>query len=245
MTDNPHKAIYVLGDIHYNDFSTIRYWINHYHLKDIIIIQVGDFGIGFRKNDMEVLALLNKFLKIRNVELYAIRGNHDNPDFFKGKYKWSNITLVPDYTILNLNDKNFLFVGGAISIDRVDLIMNHGQGDGEGKWWFRDEVFVNPNADQHKMIMETSIDYVITHTTPNFCWPYDFNGLVYKYAANDDKLLEELRVERGNLTKLYETISMNSNIKKWYHGHFHSSHITEFRGTDFILLGIDELKEVR
>jgi calcineurin-like phosphoesterase family protein len=69
-----------------------------------------------------MLENLNKFLHEKDIFMIAIRGNHDNPEYFKGDYKFTNLHLVPDYTVLKLEGQNFLFIGWSISIDRKPRI---------------------------------------------------------------------------------------------------------------------------
>jgi len=94
--------------------------IKRLELSDCTIIQVGDFGIGFEKPEKELRTMqyLNATLESNNIKLYAIRGNHDDPAYFDGTYKVGNIELLADYTILNIEGKSILCVGGAISVDR-------------------------------------------------------------------------------------------------------------------------------
>ena len=115
--------ILLIGDIHGN-FNYLKHQITQKNITDCTIIQVGDFGIGFtnRDNDIETLKNLNDFLMGQNITMLAIRGNHDNPDFFKGDIEFTNLKLLPDYTTLNLEGNNFLFIGGAISVDRTARI---------------------------------------------------------------------------------------------------------------------------
>lgn len=62
---------------------------------------------------------------IRDSVLYIVRGNHDDPNWFKDdkfleiKSELSNINFVSDYIVININDENFLMIGGAVSVDRT------------------------------------------------------------------------------------------------------------------------------
>lgn len=107
-----------LGDIHGN-YNTILDLLLNYNIEDSVIIQVGDFGLGFKSelNDVVELSFLDERLKQYNTVLYAIRGNHDNPYFWTDKkYEnyFSNINLVKDYSVINIEDLNILMIGGGI-----------------------------------------------------------------------------------------------------------------------------------
>jgi len=109
-----------LGDIHGN-FNLVNQYLKRLDIKDAYIIQVGDFGVGFTTlaKEKRTLEFTHTELVKRNVILYAIRGNHDyKPYFDNDPFVFTNIHLVPDYTVLNLVDKNILCIGGAISVDR-------------------------------------------------------------------------------------------------------------------------------
>ncbi len=228
------KPIYVLGDIHGN-IEFVKYHIETYSMSDCIIIQVGDFGIGFRSevNENLTLKLLNKFSKLRNITMYAIRGNHDDPYYFGGKHISSNLILLKDYSVLELEGFNFLLVGGAISIDRKIRV--------KGKSYWEGELFV---LDEQKLSDIKGIDVVITHNSPDFAFPIGLNDLVMHYAQNDVHLLTELPKERGLISKMYDILSLNNDIKKWYFGHFHTAKTQEINGIIFTALNINEFKEV-
>ena len=115
--------ILLLGDIHGN-FEYVKYLIKNHQISDCTIIQVGDFGVGFthESNQIEVLMHLNKFLKLKNITMYALRGNHDDPKYFLGNHMYSNLKLVEDYFTLEIDGHKILLIGGAISIDRNQRI---------------------------------------------------------------------------------------------------------------------------
>jgi len=232
------NRILLLGDIHGN-WNVIKSHCKKFEIKNTYIIQVGDFGIGFDKpsNEENKLGELNKFLRINNNELLAIRGNHDDPKPFRDNLKLSNIEFLPDYTVRNLCGKNFLFVGGAISVDRSYRIKR-----GEG--WWEDEVFI---LDEDKILPMRNINIVITHTNPDFISPLGTGGkggIVAEYAQYDSKLIMDLIEERNKVSKMYDILSMNNVIESWWHGHYHYSSTEMFRETKFTLLSIDEFKEL-
>ena len=239
-----------LGDLHGN-FNIINQYVTRFDIRDAYIIQVGDFGVGFKTLVKEKRQLddINTALIKRNVIVYAIRGNHDHPSYFENDpFGLSNIKLVKDYTVLNLVGKNILCIGGAISIDRtVRYTKRQLEGDyttniGVDSWW-KDEEF---NYDDSKLVDLRDINIVVTHTTPDYCWPDNSNGfapIVNDFASMDKTLKTELLDERRRMTLAFQTVKMYNDIEYAYHGHFHANHVTEIYGTKHRVLGVGELWE--
>ena len=234
-----YRKKFLLGDLH-GYWSIILNQLNHVNEKEICIIQVGDFGIGFDDIDKEFAKLtrLNERLVEYESDLFIIRGNHDDPKWFKEseftvlKEKLTNIFFVPDYTVLNIDFENILFIGGAVSIDRVPRRM-----DGPGRSWWSDEV-VKFDFDKVKEFRD--IDRVICHIAPDFCQPLKLNQLVYNFAMQDDLLLNDLTVERQNMTKLITQIMNNNKIKGYYYGHFHNTYRFFHNNCEFVCLNVNQ-----
>ncbi len=241
--------ILILGDIHGN-FDYLKYKIDHNKITDCYIIQVGDFGIGFtsQENDNRLLENLNDFLRDRNIILYAIRGNHDNPDFFQGNHFYSNLHLVPDYTVLKLDNRNVLCIGGAISIDRIPRIqedMSAARYGSDRRNYWHDEKIVT-NFDFVKKVRD--IDTLVTHTAMDFCLPNNklgFGSLVEDFANYDKNLKDDLKEERSLMTKIWDELCDNNKVTHHFYGHFHRSHVERIVDCDHRLLNINELFEFR
>ncbi|NCW12503.1 MAG: VCBS repeat-containing protein [Chitinophagia bacterium] len=62
-----------------------------------------------------------------------------NPDFFNGNYNYSNLKLLKDYTILNIDGHNFLFIGGANGKGGNIFIQN-----AQGQFLKKDQVAFAP-----------------------------------------------------------------------------------------------------
>lgn len=210
--------MYLLGDVHGN----LSYIINHIgflKLKDQIFIQVGDFGIGFhdKEHEKERLETLNKFLEHTSNHLYVIRGNHDNPSYFQGDHMYSNLKLLKDYTVLDIEDHKILFVGGAISIDRSGRI--------KGKSYWPDEKFI---YDSKKIKKIEGCDIVITHSCPNEFFPMGCDAPIvngWHWRELDDwgtDLKKDLIKERELHSKMWLELRNKNNIKLWAYGHFHT-----------------------
>lgn len=224
----------LLGDIH-GSYNPLGYELKRKQVENAYIIQVGDFGMGFYKPNYykTALALLNRDLVDKNNHLYAIRGNHDDPDYFKttnNPFELSNITLLADYSELNLLDKSILCVGGAISVDRIDRVL--------GKSYWEEEPFKFNDRFPYK---DRQYDAVITHTRPKCAGgPKNYDNIAY-WLDRDDTLKDQLMIEADKVQKLYEL----TKPTKWFYGHFHESSIMEYEKTEFRCLDIDELYEYR
>lgn len=235
-----------LGDIH-GKFLDLISILERLSVSDCIIIQVGDFGLGFKPYniDRNNMIQLNNFLHINNIELLAIRGNHDNPKFFDGSQDLSNIKLIPDYTVLNIEGQNFLFIGGAISIDRRDRQLENlmlTEKDRDFLSWYEGEEVIIKDVSQLR-----NIDVLVTHSTIQDAWPFNninFGSSVDHYTKNDPSLKLELSAERQSLQRLYNELCKNNDIKYHYYGHYHNSYvIDDYKGCKQVLLNINELYE--
>ena len=235
-----------LGDVH-AEFKTMIFHMKRLKISNSTIIQVGDFGMGFSNNDKLNLLVINVFLRSINSTMLVIRGNHDDPSCFTGDYSYSHIKLLPDYTTLNINDKKYLFIGGALSLDRVKRIelMKPNKWGKSGKiCYWEEEVF---KLDEEKIKNISGVDVLVTHTTPEFCFPYlseSHSQMVEDNAKIDKYLKLDLAKERHDVGRLFELLKEKNNIKYHAYGHFHSSHTDEFNECKHTLLNIYEFKEL-
>jgi hypothetical protein len=99
-------------------------------VHDQHLVQVGDFGLGFGHAHTEArqLALLDRHLVQSGCRLWTIRGNDDParwaPD---APQPWQAIRLVQNYSVIEVEGKRLLCVGGAISVDRpVGFVLSLG-----------------------------------------------------------------------------------------------------------------------
>lgn len=241
--------ILYLGDIHCN-FNLLVQYVKFYKIKDAHIVQVGDFGVGFQRleNELKTLQLVNKFLKENNVFVWAIRGNHDDPVYFENDpFNLTNIKLVKDYTVLDLEDRKILCIGGAVSVDRM-LTKTQAQLDGDntrviGQRWITGEEFIYDDTLLRDL---RGINTIVTHTAPDYCFPDNamgFGAFVDGFIKNDPALRLDLLEERRNMTLAFQTVKMYNDITHHYYGHFHRSDVLDLMGTKHRLLGIGELWE--
>ncbi len=241
-----------IGDTHGNN-GYIKMVIEAQDYRDMEMVHVGDFGVGFIGMDQELknLDALNDFMKERNIIFHVIRGNHDNPHYFDGTYLNTNLKLHPDYTVLNIEGKNILLVGGAISIDRVprrrynqiEVAQNL---HSEKRYHWEGEKFV---LDREKLETMRDINVVVTHTAPHYAKPFDVKGnwnwppIVQQFIdQGDDRLGDDLVTERCMLDEMYDILDKNNYIEDWFYGHFHRNEYTNHGHTLFNMLGINEMR---
>ncbi len=233
-----------VGDVH-GKWGPLESKLRRLGVRGETIIQVGDFGVGFggpagRLEERTALAWLDTFLAGAENTLLAIRGNHDDPAYFRSGNEhtgdYSRIRLVPDYTVEMVDGRKMLFVGGALSIDRRERRVGCSYWTDEG---FRLDAQALTAADL------TGLWAVVTHSAPPFVHPVASSGgspLVRSFAQRDPTLLKEVNDERDDLRRLYDLVVARSRPAAWLYGHFHGHATDDIDGTRFVLL--DEL-EVR
>jgi UDP-2,3-diacylglucosamine pyrophosphatase LpxH len=214
------RPLYILGDVH-GKFRNLIQYIHEKSIENCYLICVGDLGIGFNysfKGEIEACKTFNKFLKERNINFLSIRGNHDDPTFFKGasRLNFTNFELLEDYTVRELNGEKFLFVGGAVSIDRLFRKQDI-------SYWI-DEIFV---LDESKIV---ECDVLITHSVPSWSGDWSKSG-ISSWCERDPTLWDECVKERQDHDRLIELCKA-----KWhYSGHMHISTVTYNNCTSKIL----------
>lgn len=223
MTDN--IRIYITSD-HHGEYDRLFKILDEYEIKDCILLFGGDGAEGFssREKQIKTFELLNNRFKKRNIQYKAIRGNHSDKSYFDGSINLSHFELIPDYTYKTINNLSFLFVGGAISVDRIYRR--------EGVSYWKDEVFVL------KPELIKPCDVLITHSAPSWIGPTSKINIEH-WCQKDRTLWEECQHERQLHNQLFEL----AKPKYSYSGHFHSSYRAENNGCRARILDILEIVE--
>lgn len=218
----------VCGDIH-GKFREFGYRIKNW-IDDGIVIVAGDIGMGFHKPNYyrNEFAKLNKILQTKNVYVFFIRGNHDDPEYFKNdtpiNNEFSNIKLVPDYYTLKTGAGNVLCVGGAISIDRSQRTI------GINYWPNENCTYEEKTINE----LKEKIDIVVTHSAPSHVKPFH-KGAINSWTIFDKTLISDCSMERYFMNNIYEQLKETGhNIKYWVYGHFHMSNQMDYEKTRFI-----------
>lgn len=222
--------MYFMGDNH-GEYQYMFDVIKNNDIKDCYFIHLGDGGEGFvpLEKQLRQFTYLNDFFRAHNIQYMSIRGNHSDPFYFKpdSRVTMSNFELLEDYTVMEYKGKKIQFVGGAISIDRTHR--NEGM-----SYWKEESVVLDKDKCQ-------KIDILVTHTAPSWCFPQQFNDIVYGWARHDSSLLKELTEERGLMDEVFKICQPSLHL----YGHFHSSYTENVNDCIHKLLDINEVWELR
>src|SRR5574343_13744 len=191
IMDTDWNKIIVVGDVH-GEWKLLDYLIKRE--KPSIVLQTRDFGWFphiFKFN----LVLPD------GVKLYWCDANHEC--FFDLNYNYTdainevapNVFYMRRCSVLTINDKNIMFLGGADSIDKGSRTL--------GIDWFPEEVITM--SDLKDLDLSKNIDIVISHTCP-----LEFNP-IKNYYGNDPS------------REACSFILKHFKPKYWFFGHWHVS----------------------
>lgn len=218
----------VLSDTHGNN-NIIYRWIRESNASNLI--SCGDDGSGFIGYDDELTRLGTK-LNQASKNLYIIRGNHSDPEYFDGrKYggDYGGVYLVQDGLIMNWNKEKILFNGGGLSLDRSVRI--------EGIDYWEDESF--------KFIeVKEKVDHLVTHISLTAIHGQQINNpFVLSWASRDADLITDLYKEQQELQVWIDyLLASGSKIKSWHYGHYHKSIESKYGDIYCRCLAINEIR---
>lgn len=201
-----------------------------------ILFHAGDFGYGLHKDDAsEISAMerLSALLVELNIIVYITLGNHENWEKFNGLepdedgtiHLWENIYAFPRGYRFTVNGVNFTSLGGAASINYLDLQ--------EGYDWFRDEAITM--GDIYRLSDEPTTVF-ITHDAP----------VEVKSLHSRLNKLSENWPEAGLRYSEQSQQMISSALAKvepllLFHGHYHTDYMepVEINGNTFLSVGLN------
>lgn len=237
------KPTFVIADPH-GHWDVLRQRIEKCdEMHDCILFIAGDNKLGFDKHErvLNNCELLNKVLANKNIVCFMLRGNHDNPSYYDGNtISLSHLHAIPDYTIVQVGEENILCVGGAISIDRMTRKQEYMrkinclkeiytfEDDFEiaknkviPTHWSSENPVFDPQSLEEIHNNSIKISHVITHTSPNFAFKNDIDGLE-PWFKEDPSLKDDNHNERMVFTNIYAwLLSHEHPLTTWTYGHFH------------------------
>lgn len=211
-------TVKIIGDVHgrFNQYEKLITGVEHSR-------QVGDFGVGFFKwdlHDMVIVPLANPpYDIIMKGDHKFIRGNHDNPIVSRQQRYY-----IPDGYYEVIDNEKILYVGGALSIDK--LWRKQGL-----DWWADEELSYSDLQNIIDKAKEEQPTVIISHDCPEFV------AKNMEFVSGRQKLDINSRT-RYALEMIYEFCKPKLHI----FGHWHYSYSNIINKTKFICL--DELEYV-
>ena len=222
MTTTKTK-LFVIGDTH-SDITpmSIKNFPEGKDLtKDDVVVQLGDFGVIWKNfPDKEEKYWMN-WLAEKPYTTVVVGGNHENWDrifalpesTFKGAKCWvyetpsGPVYFVKAGEILVINDKKYLCVRGAFSID----VAYRQSGI---SWWSRETLSAEEETNTLNSLdaANWNVQGVFTHTCPDSVLPAFLDN------PNDPKYHDPV-------SKFLEFVSNKLEFKEWHFGHMHNDRV--------------------
>ena len=232
-------------------------------VHDVVFCVLGDNAFGMCKDAFyeHFLNTLQELLAANNSYLLFIRGNHDDPSFFKEetkKFDYDRIIFVEDYTVLKTKSGTSLCVGGATSTDKVwrlatmERINRFKKTYKRTIWWEDEDVYLNADIIKDLKDNDIKIDSLLTHAFPFDLLPKILKSnavkVVEDWSAQDDTLKERVAHESSVFKDLVALLAKDGHhISWWAHGHYHKGALTPLKLTEdypkkTLLISLNEMK---
>lgn len=210
--------IYITGDIHGNT-EQIKHIMSKINCKsDNVIIQLGDSGFNYylNKKDKQIKDFIHNY----NINWFVIRGNHDaNPIHNENvvkieRYKnygyiekdYPNIFYAENGKVYNIENNNFLVLGGAYSVDKWYRLSHQYK-------WFNDEQM---NQEEREEFWNNNknlkVDTILSHTCPYENMPR------HLFLTQIDQSTVD-----NSMEFFLQDVKKKIEYKNWFFGHFHAN----------------------
>lgn len=208
------RDLYVVGDVHGNYRELIFRATQKYKTEHADLLILGDFGIGFNKPEymnQEYNRSKGKLEK-HDITINVLRGNHDDPSYFKEpkKLDYPRLHFLEDGKVYDLCSRSVFIIGGANStdIEYTDSFGNHKHRI-EGKDWWPGEDIERINIEN----LPSKVDVIASHAAP-----ISFEPVVKKFEETSIEQYEKILEER----KYLQTVLKEVVADYWYYGHYHN-----------------------
>ena len=221
------RNLVLVGDIH-GEFRTLV-WnaTERYKLEDADIVVLGDFGVGFDGTIPGTYAHLEKKLKKHNLHLWALRGNHDDPEWFDGTHDFEFLTFLQDHREVEIAGNSCYVIGGAASTDiEWRLKRNNEAGHKYPVWWEGEYIAEKPAKD-----LPGRVDIILSHDAP-----LAFEPVTTRFSETPEWQYEKIVKGREYLSQVLQ----ETTTDYWYYGHYHKHYSGSWGNVLYKGLGIQE-----
>lgn len=226
-----NRRLVFVGDIH-GDFRELIWKASEqYGIKGADLLILGDFGVGFDGELKADYERAKKKMEKFDLEVYTIRGNHDDPDFFKDddsefirtlKETYPKIHFLADHRIYEIGGKKIYTVGGGGS---TDITMRTPGKD----WWEGEYIKEIPIKE-----LPGRVDIIVSHEAP-----LAFEPVASRFPETPEEQYEKILEGRRYLG----TILQEVRCSDWFYGHYHTHYSGSYGEVMYRGLGIKEFYE--
>lgn len=215
------------GDVHGN-FEWLPEWCEREKTskKDALII-LGDASFMYEGPESWCEQHRKALAQNCPITILCVRGNHEArpanydttkfalvnedpcvPDGYYYEPNYPDIWYISDGSVLNINGRSCLFIGGAYSVDKEYRLLT-------GQKWFSDEELTQ----EEQMAILDKIDhkhydFVFTHTCPENWQPTD----LFMPGLDQSKISKKME-------QFLTTVSEITDFDFWLFGHFHDNRL--------------------
>ena len=223
--------ILLVGDIHANRYELLRAMRYGKDQRVDRVFFLGDFGWKF---EQPFLDRAEYMVKETGLLVEFIDGNHEDFNFLYSlpvsedgyRYVTPHVRHIPRGTILELDGKNVVCMGGGASIDRIWRVENE-------SWWPQELITDEELFDAIQSSKAAGhIHAMFSHDGPVL--PHGSNKFESFIQIADD-----IRLSNANMRKIHDLIYA-AQPAFIYHGHHHSRFSTVL-DTGFGLVHVESL----
>lgn len=212
--------VFITGDTHeqHSRFNKIKKFCKeHNTTKNDIMIILGDVGFNYYINSWD--DSLKRFAQELPITFFCIRGNHEQRPEKISRYvektflnnsvlyqeEYPDLIFSKDGNVYTLNDKKYLVLGGAYSVDKYYRLATCNQ------WFESEQLSLQEQNEIYKNLENLTFDAVLSHTCP------------YSYIPTECFIsrINQLTVDNGMEKFLDAVLNEFSFNKDWYCGHWH------------------------
>lgn len=225
----PEPKILLVGDLHGNLPALQRAFWQAHHEQAIAIVQLGDYGFGWR-NDGERcwFALMTSDMAAETgIPFYFVDGNHENFDLLETypideaglREVAPNVFHITRGATITFGQTKFLALGGAYSVDKPNRAVGI-------SWWPQEMI---TDDDVERAIAAGAVDVLLTHDIPDGIQDHHALKLrlnrLFGEGAAENSIDNQVRIA---------TVLKACGAQRAFHGHLHAFHETDLDGVTIV-----------
>jgi hypothetical protein len=236
----PEPSVLLVGDLHGNANALQRAFLQAHYAGASAIIQLGDFGFGWRLDDGKCAftSLVADFVRQSEIRFHFLDGNHENFDLLYAIPKDENghrevapgVFHLHRGSKLSIGSTTFLAMGGAYSVDKPNRR--------EGVSWWPQEAITD--EDVERALAAGQVDVLLSHDIPRGIQDEE------KVAPYLDRIFGTGAAENAFVGQtLLRQVLDACGAQRAFHGHLHYFHETWLgaQGEGVLVVGLNKEDE--